>query len=111
MSHLQRAKADERIVSDKYWRAGAVALRCPISGGGRFKGDVFAITDKGIEFCLVRRTEKDSNIKFNSREIKETIELAKKVESLLRVPVFVKLIAHFPKRRRWDTRIVYETGK
>ena len=110
MAHFGRAKSDERKVSDDYWRSGGISLRVPISGAGRFKSDVFAITNGEIHFCLVRRTESDNvEIKFNSREIRETIEQAKKVEELLSIPVVVKLVAHFPKKRKWKERIIYRT--
>jgi Holliday junction resolvase len=109
LAHFRKAKADERKVSGDYWKAGFIALRIPISGAGRFKGDVFAITDRGIEFCLIRRSEREGVISFDKREQSEVILQAKKIEELLGISVIVKLVAHFVKARRWKQRIIYQT--
>lgn len=104
-----------------------MALRLPISGAGRFKGDVLAFTSKGIEFDLIRRTrtkrrknetekqykERVDVIVFNEDEIMDAIKQRTKLIELLSITtsvivVRIFVIAHFPRKRKWWKREVLE---
>jgi Holliday junction resolvase len=93
----------------KYAKEGYPALRVPGSGNSKnFLGDIFAIVDNSIELCLVRRTENRYHpiVKFHKEEIESVVKQADKIAKLLDVPVRVKLIAHFPLRRKWVLKSV-----
>jgi len=56
-SWLKHAHLDENKVVDNLWNDGMPALRIPISGAGRFKGDILAFGHHVIHLRLVRRAE------------------------------------------------------
>ena len=99
--HLKLAHHNENIIVDQFWRKGYPAIRIPISGAGRFKGDVLAFGNHVIYLRLVRRTD-DEKVVLRKKEVKEVMDLANKISQLIYpISVEVGYDVHFAKKRKW----------
>lgn len=106
---LKRARYDENLVVNEFWNKGYVALRIPISGAGRFCGDVLAFTPHTINLILVRRTENNNKIIFKKEEIQTVKNLAGRIASLVYPnSVQIELKAHFPKYKKWIEKLLLD---
>lgn len=104
---LARAHYDENLVVDEFWKKGEIALRIPVSGAGRFCGDVLAFSHRTIKLILVRRTESGDKVRFTKEEIQDVKSLAERIASLVYpTPVQVELRAHFPKKKKWVCKLL-----
>jgi len=106
---LKHAHYDENIVVDEFWKKGYPALRLPVSGAGRFKGDVLAFLPHCIKLILIRRTETEDKITFEASEIQDVQNLAGRIAPLVYPnAVSIELKSHFPKQRRWIEKMLLD---
>lgn len=105
--HFRRAHSDENHIVDELYEKGGVGLRIPISGAGRFKGDVIGFINGGIELVLVRRTERNGPVRFSKMEIYDLLvqigKLRRLIPHILILPV---LYAHRPREKKWVRTVV-----
>ena len=101
---FRRAHYDENVLVDRYFRKGGVALRIPISGAGRFKGDVLGFRKHNIDLIAHRRDDAGKgHVVFKESEINDLMLQSRTIAYLLSSPICVNvlLVAHFPKKRKW----------
>lgn len=103
--HLKAAHNTENQRVARYWKDNFPALRVPISGGGRWKGDIFVVMPDMLRYELVRRKKTDE-ITFRKSEIQDVIDLANRIHILTNLPYQILLVAVFSKLETRNKTVV-----